>query len=150
MGSVPNLERWAGLVSLAAGTVHGILTPDHFAEWWGYGVFFIVAAIAQVLFGIALLANLIDAQAFGPAWPVWKVRFLWAGVTGNLLIIALYVVTRTSGIPFFGPEAGQVEPVEAIDLVSKGLELVLIGLLLVRLRVLGRPRAGPPLAPPAI
>jgi hypothetical protein len=38
------------------------------------------------------------------------------GVAGNLTIVILWLVTRTSGIPLLGPHAGEVEEVGALDL----------------------------------
>lgn len=52
------------------------------------------------------------------------------GVAGNAAIVALYLATRTVGIPLFGPEAGEVEPVGVIDVISKVAELTLIAVLL--------------------
>ncbi|HMN62120.1 MAG TPA: hypothetical protein PJ988_17250, partial [Anaerolinea sp.] len=58
---------------------------------------------------------------------------LWAGILGNAAIIALWIVTRTLGIPL-GPEAGMVEEIGALDLTSKIAELVVIVCLAVLLR----------------
>ena len=40
----------AATLSLLAGLIHLWVTPEHFEEWWGYGVFFLVAAAAQILY----------------------------------------------------------------------------------------------------
>jgi hypothetical protein len=95
--------------------------PEHFAEWWGYGAFFLVAATAQAVYAVLLPRG-------QPSW------LLWAGIVGNLAIIALWAVTRTVGIPFFGPHAGEVEEIGAIDVVSKIVEAFLIAVLVVVLR----------------
>jgi hypothetical protein len=126
--SNPNrsLERLAGGASLLAGGIHGLVTPDHFAAWWGYGAFFLIAAMAQLVFGLLLVTNGINATDTGPNWRVWKRRAYILGLVGNLLIIGLYLVTRTSGIPVFGPEAGAVEEVGVLDVVSKIAELVVV------------------------
>src|SRR5581483_12315516 len=87
-------------------------------EWWGYGYFFLAAAIGQVLYAQLLFRG--DRR--GPA-------FFAAGLLGTLGIIALYVATRTVGIPVFGPAAGEVEPVGALDIPSKLIELALIATL---------------------
>ena len=71
------------------------------------------AAAAQALFAIAIL------KAPSPG-------LFWAGIIGNLAIIALWLVTRTVGIPPVGPHAGETESVGAIDLVSKLVELCLV------------------------
>ena len=36
----------AALSSLAAG-IHLSVAPEHFDEWWGYGTFFVVAALGE-------------------------------------------------------------------------------------------------------
>ena len=105
------------VLSLVAGFIHAIVSPDHFAEWWGYGLFFVVAAFAQVAYGaIPLFRRMVEDVGILEGWPAGRVRaFLWAGILGNVAIIALWLVTRTVGIPFFGPEAGTVEPIRFLD-----------------------------------
>lgn len=104
----------AAVLSALAGFIHILVTPDHFEEWIGYGLFFLVASTAQFMFALLLLAHGSNRD------------LLLAGIVGNGLIIALWLVTRTVGIPFFGPEAGEVEPVGVIDTVSKLVEGALI------------------------
>lgn len=126
-------KRWlyaACVLSVLAGLIHVAVAPEHFEEWIGYGVFFVVASAAQWLFPFLLLA-------YGP-----KGELLWTGIIGNSLIIALWLMTRTIGIPFFGPEAGEVEPVGAVDTIAKVTELALIACLVMMLR-LQRSTAGP-------
>jgi hypothetical protein len=105
---------------------------EHFEEWWGYGTFFIVASVAQGVYGLILLDVLPIPSAVIRRLP-WRESadgssrtFYLLGILGNAAIIALYVVTRTVGIPFFGPEAGEVEALSAISVVSKVIELALI------------------------
>src|SRR5438874_8931823 len=127
------------VLSLVAGLIHGIVSPDHFAEWWGYGVFFIVAAFAQAGYGaIPLMRRMVEDQSILAGWPRSRVRaFLWIGIAGNAATIALWLVTRTVGIPLFGPEAGKVEAIGSWDALSKLVEVALVvslALLLRRLR----------------
>ena len=112
----------AAVLSLVAGLIHAWAMPEHYKEWWGYGAFFLVVAIAQVF--------LSDALLYRP-----RGRLFLAGVVGNLAVITLYVVTRTGGIPFFGPHAGEVEGMGVIDLVSIVVELALVITLVVLLRI---------------
>ena len=80
----------AAALSLLAALIHLWVTPEHFGEWWGYGAFFLAAALAQVLYAPLVL--------------VWPTRIaLLLGIGGNLAIVALYLLTRTVGIPLFGP-----------------------------------------------
>src|SRR5215217_7330059 len=37
----------AAALSLLAGLIHLWVAPEHFEEWWGYGVFFLVAGAVQ-------------------------------------------------------------------------------------------------------
>jgi hypothetical protein len=55
------------------------------------------------------------------------------GIAGNIAIVTLYVVTRTVGIPWFGPHAGDVEEMGVIDLLTTLTEVALIGVLIVLL-----------------
>ncbi len=112
----------AASLSVVAGLIHAWAMPGHYQEWWGYGAFFLVVAVAQVFLSDALLYRP------GP-------RLFLAGVAGNLAVIALYVVTRTVGIPFFGPYAGEVEEMGMVDLLSIVVELVLVITLVVLLRI---------------
>jgi len=110
----------AGL-SLTAGLIHLWAMPEHLREWWAYGAFFLLVALAQGLFGVALLR-----------W-ARKPLFL-AGIAGNLSIVSLYIVTRTAGVPFIGPHAWHPEEVGTPDLAALTAELLLV----VALVALGR------------
>jgi hypothetical protein len=120
----------AAVLSLIAAVIHVWVMPEHFEEWWGYGVFFLVAAVAQALYAVVVLRT--------PTPTVLRV-----GIIGNLLIVALWVITRTVGIPFFGPHAGEVEEVGTIDVVSKLVEVLLVVLLGVLLRTEPAPQRHP-------
>lgn len=144
------LRRWAAGLSLAAGLVHGAAAADHTAEWWGYGAFFFGAALAQGLYALLLLLRPWQYdetgghRAAGDPVALQGDRLAYRlGVAGNLAIIGLYVVTRTLGIPWFGPDAGEVEPVTPLGLLSKALELALVGCLLALLRRASGPASEP-------
>ncbi len=66
--------------------VHLWVVPEHLEEWWGYGTFFLVCALAQGLYALGLLRR--------PSRP-----FLLLGVAGNLAVVILWLVTRTTDIP---------------------------------------------------
>ena len=87
----------AGLSGLAGG-IHLSVAPEHFDEWWGYGVFFLLAALGE---GALVVALAVRPRA-------WVVH---AGIWGSLLTMLMYLVSRTSGIPL-GPAEGAVEAVE--------------------------------------
>jgi len=100
----------AAVLSLLAALIHLWVMPEHFEEWWGYGTFFLVAAAVQVLYAPIVLV-----------WPTRMV--LLSGIAGNLAIVALYLLTRTVGIPLLGPGAGEVEGVRFIDLCATTSEV---------------------------
>src|SRR5215204_6617713 len=100
----------ASALSLLAGLLHLWVTPEHFEEWWGYGAFFVVAGAAQILYAPIVL--LIPT----------RIVLLW-GITGNLAIVMLYLLTRTVGIPLFGPEAGEVEGFGFVDVCATASEM---------------------------
>ncbi len=103
----------AAALSLLAAIIHLWVAPEHFEEWWGYGAFFLVCALAQGLYALVLLRL--------PGRPLFLL-----GVAGNLTIVILWLVTRTSGIPFFGPHAGEVEEVGTLDLACTLAEVCLV------------------------
>ena len=111
---------YAAALSLTAAAMHAWAMPEHLEEWWGYGTFFLIAATAQACYGLALLRR--------PGR-----MLLLLGVVGNLAIVSLWAVTRTVGIPFVGPHAGEAEPVAALDLLATMAELALITVLLAAL-----------------
>lgn len=110
-------DRWvfvaAGL-STTAGIIHAYYMPEHFEMWVGYGVFFLAVTICQVLLALVLLADR----------PVRR-EVLWAGILGNAAIIVMWIVARTSGLPY-GPMIGEVEEIGVLDLTSKIAELGVI------------------------
>lgn len=119
----------AAALCLAAAALHAALVEEHLDEWWGYGLFFVLASIAQGILGLVLFA--VPSRPDWPAaeWRAWRMRLYLAGILGTLAVLALYVVTRTVGIPLFGPEAGSVEPVGRLDLPTKTAELLTVALL---------------------
>jgi hypothetical protein len=52
-----------------------------------------------------------------------------AGIGGNFAIVAMYVWSRTVGIPM-GPHWGVVEKTGAIDLACTAAEIVIMGLVM--------------------
>jgi hypothetical protein len=107
----------AAAFSLLAALIHLWVIPEHFEEWWGYGAFFLISAVAQGAYSGALLR-----------WP--RRPLLLLGIGGNASIIVLYLLTRTVGIPLFGPHAGEVEGVGVADLFATTSELALVVALL--------------------
>ena len=128
------VEKLVGVGVIVSGSAHGLVTQQHFQEWWGYGVFFLATAICLVGFGLALITDAINPQ-YMPG-DVNRLRWLMyaVGAIGIVSILGLYLLTRTTGIPL-GPGLGSVESVGAIDLVAKATEvLALAGLVMLLLK----------------
>jgi hypothetical protein len=87
----------ASLATAAAAGIHFAVAPEHFEEWWGFGVFFVLSGVGQLLWA---------------AWPSHR----RLGVAGNALLIALWAATRGSGY----------EPVGALDAATVVLEAVAV------------------------
>jgi len=117
----------AAALSLLAGFIHILAAPPYFDIWVGYGLFFALAITGQMTLAVVL-------WVYHTVWDdqpraVW----LWAGIVGNGLIVALWLYTRTLGIPPLGPQAGLVLPMGALDLLSVAAEVgVILSLLLAR------------------
>jgi hypothetical protein len=116
----------AGL-SLVAVLIHLWVAPEHFEEWWGYGSFFVICAIAQMLFAPLLLR-----------WPAGSLIPL-AGIAGNLVVVLLYLVSRTWGMPLgpdwvlLSPDAAHLEDPEVLGMLATAAELGTIFFLVILL-----------------
>lgn len=105
----------AGL-SMLAGWAHMAYMSSHWREWWAYGAFFLAAGLGQAAYAAVLLR-----------WPRPWVAF--GGIVANIAIVALYVDTRTIGVPA-GPHVNTIEHAAAGDLLTTFDEVILIGVLL--------------------
>ena len=82
-------------------------------EWWGYGTFFVVVALAQGFYALCLLRR--------PSRP-----FLCWVLPGTRTIVILWLVTRTTGIPLLGLHAGEVEEVGTLDFFATLAEVCVV------------------------
>jgi hypothetical protein len=112
----------ASLVALsaAAGTIHLTVAADHFAEYFLFGLFFVVVGVALVAW----------AAAVAIAGSANRLLVLSAG---NAVVVALWVASRTTGVPL-GPSPGVPERVGYADLVTTIFEVLLVVLAVVALR----------------
>lgn len=127
------LERTAAALSFAAGGLHLLAGPQHLEEWWAYGLFFFGAAVAQAAYGLVLFTQGIEGWG---GWTAVRGRVYLAGIVGTSAIMALWVLSRTVGVPV-GPEAFEPEGIGVLDGASKIVEVALVAVLL-RLRSLAR------------
>jgi hypothetical protein len=108
----PPVMLAAAACSVGTAAIHALVCPEHFHEGLLYGGFFTVATVAQLVW----------------AWLAIHHPQRWvlaAGLTGNLAIIGLWLFTRTVGIPF-GPEAGEVEAIGALDTITAAFEAAIV------------------------
>ncbi len=131
---VPAVYAALAVTSLATAAIHFAVIGEHFADYLAFGVFFAVVAWLQALWGTAV--------AVAPSRGL-----LFAGLVGNAVVVAIWVASRTSGLPI-GPEPGTPEPIAFLDLLSTILEVLIIvgaAVLLIRrrhLQFLKNPKAG--------
>ena len=107
------LLRYA-VASAAAGAaaIHYAVVAEHFEEWWGFGLFFALSALAQLLWAMLVVTS--------------RSRLLiWCGVVGNAAIVVLWIATRTVGT-LVGPEPDTPEPAAVADSVATALELAIV------------------------
>jgi hypothetical protein len=126
----PYLLGGLAALSVGAAAIHFAVVFGHFAEYALYGAFFLVISWAQLIW---------------PAVLFWRPSrlWLWLGITGNAIVIAVYAASRTVGLPF-GPDLHHPEPAGPLDLASCVLEFGLIvacAVLLSRPTLLDRPVA---------
>ena len=96
--------------SLAAAGVHAAVAPMHLREGALVGSFFVACAGAQLAWAAV-------------AWHRPSPAVLWSGILGNLAVLALWLVSRTVGIPGVG---GGPEPLGPWDLTCALWEVVIV------------------------
>jgi hypothetical protein len=106
------LRLVVALFSLGAGVVHAVVIESHFSEYWLFGVFFAVLAFLQAAWALAVILR--------PSR-----RLLIWGAVGNGIVVAVWLITRTLGVPL-GPEAGSTEAVGFVDAAATVFEVLLV------------------------
>ena len=119
-GRAALLPYGVATLSLAAAFIHLWVAPEHFEQWWGYGAFFLICALAQGFLAVLVLR-----------WPGSRLVSL-SGIAGNLLIVALYVISRTWGMPLgadwvlFSPDVAHLEDPEILGMFATAAEVGII------------------------
>ncbi|MBI3648489.1 MAG: hypothetical protein HY240_07065 [Actinobacteria bacterium] len=108
----PQVERLAlaGL-SAAAGAIHLLVVREHLQEYALFGAFFLVSGLAQLAWA---------AMALGPRGS----GFYLAGNLGNAAIVALWIASRSLGLPI-GPEHWTPEILAFHDVLCTVFEVAL-------------------------
>jgi hypothetical protein len=112
-------QEVVALLSIGAAVIHFAVVAEHFDEWWLTGLFFLALAAFQLVWALLVL------------WSPSRLLYL-AGAVANALVVVLWIVSRTSGVPV-GPEAGEAEPVALPDSLATGFEIVLVAVLVLLL-----------------
>jgi hypothetical protein len=112
-----------GAAAAGAGVIHLAFAPEHLREYLPLGLGFLVAGVLQIAWGAAIATR--ESR-----------RLLLLGGAFSLVFVAVYVMSRTTGLPL-GPDAFEPEGVGAADLLCCALE-VPVGL--AALVLAGRPR----------
>jgi len=113
--AVAPMESVVVVIALASGgvaLVHFAVLGQHLHEYWASGAFFAVAGGCQALWALVVLR-----------WPTRPL--LVVGAVGNGLIIIVWLLSRTRGLPL-GPDAGSAEPVAFPDVVATAYELLIV------------------------
>jgi len=98
--------------SVGAALVHADVIDSHFQVSALYGWFFVLSAFTQLAWGLLVV------------WRPDRALLVW-GAVGNGLIVLLWVVTRTVGLPV-GPQPWRPETTGAFDVLATVLELALV------------------------
>jgi hypothetical protein len=98
----------AALAMLGASVIHFAFAPDHLSEQTSHGVFFLAVGWAQ----------LVGAAALAFAWRPAR-GWLLGSAALNLGVAAVWLLTRTAGLPGEAPEA-----VGFPDALASGLEVI--------------------------
>ena len=101
---------------MGAAAIHFAYSPSHLAEYWLYGVFFIVLAWAQLLWAVGIVLR------------PWR-WLLLAGYATNAVVILIWGLSRTIGV-LVGPNATVSEAATFPDVLATVLEaLAVVGAL---------------------
>lgn len=125
-GAGDQLLFTAALASAGAAAIHFLVIGMHFDEYTLYGVFFVICAIAQLVWAIWLLLR---------PWP----PLLVLGALANAAIVALWIGDRVGAVPI-GPDANRPPPFGLGDGIASGFEVLLV---LCCIAALGRRRRRP-------
>jgi hypothetical protein len=119
----------AAALSVGAGLTHASVTVPHVREYWLFGLLFAIVAPSQVVWAALVQRRPADR------------RLLIAGALGNVAVAAVWLVSRTTGLPI-GPHAGTPEAVGVKDVLATADELGLALVVAVAWRCFGWTRPG--------
>jgi len=100
------------ILSMGAAAIHFGVSTEHFQEYAPFGVFFAVVGWLQIAW----------------AWFIVSRPRRWlvvAGASGNLLVVIIWLISRTSGLPL-ASDAGVPESADFIDVLSTLFETLIV------------------------
>lgn len=112
----PGAPVAAASFMLGAAAIHVAVVPEHLREYRPFGWFFLAVALFQGL----LAAGLLGKPRSRP--------LVMTATVGNLALCALFLVSRTVGVPI-GPSVARAEPWDTAGIICSLLEVVAAGLL---------------------
>jgi hypothetical protein len=99
------------ILSAGAAAIHLAVAKMHFEEYTPFGLFFVASGVAQLVWGLWLMSCPSPGLLVG-------------GAVGNALIVVLWIVSRTAGLPV-GPEHWKPEAIGFADVAASGFEALL-------------------------
>jgi hypothetical protein len=102
----------AAFASVGAALIHLAVIPDHWREWILSGLFFAALAFFQFAWAVVVLRSSHRGV-------------IAVGIAANVAAMALWVMTRTRGLPF-GPHAGEPDPFGTAGILTTLLEFVVV------------------------
>lgn len=115
-GSTVGLDRWlvppVATMSLGVGLIHAAVAGDHFKEDTLSGLFFVIIAVFQLGWAVIFASR-----------PQRSLAAL--GLLVNSLVVAVWLVTRTVGLPF-GARPGLPEAIAGPDLLATIFEILIL------------------------
>ena len=103
------------LLAITAWGIYLSIIPAQAQLWWGYGLFFVLAAVATGMLGVSLLFS----------FPTRRVALV--SIAALTLLVLTWIVTRVGGFP--GIYTFIPLPFGVLDSVATVAELLLIAML---------------------
>lgn len=121
------LRLAAAFFTLGPAIIHFAVVPEHLVSYMPYGVFLFFVGLAQL--------GLVTGLLLRPSPFI-----LLGGAAGTLGVIAIWIASRTVGIPI-GPDSRSTEPIGLPDLYTSLMEFIAVALMLLADRRLETPKS---------
>lgn len=107
------------ILSMAVGTIHILLIHEHIQASFGWGMFFLISGIAQLIYGIII------GFVKKPHIPM---VFYYIGIIGNVIMFIIFILARLVTPPFSpeGTPENELDPNGIITLIIEASIVVLL------------------------